>query len=100
MAGTLAMLIIGGPDDGLASTLMQPAAAQNRLGPPKSSLLTANTSRSRLMLLANRSRMEQRKNEQAKNDLLPGTLNLMILRTLESLGPLHGYGIARRIEQI
>ena len=28
-----------------------------------------------------------------------GTLDLMVLRTLESLGPLHGYGIARRIEQ-
>jgi DNA-binding PadR family transcriptional regulator len=37
---------------------------------------------------------------QSKNDILPGTLNLMILRTLELLGPLHGFGIARRIEQI
>lgn len=37
---------------------------------------------------------------QNKNPVLPGTLNLMILRTLETLGPLHGYGIARRIEQI
>jgi PadR family transcriptional regulator PadR len=35
-----------------------------------------------------------------KNTVLPGTLNLMILKTLETLGPLHGYGIARRIEQI
>ena len=33
------------------------------------------------------------------NDLLPGTLAMMILKTLEALGPLHGYGIARRIEQ-
>jgi transcriptional regulator len=33
-------------------------------------------------------------------DVLHGTLALMILRTLESMGPLHGYGIARRIEQI
>ena len=33
-------------------------------------------------------------------DVLQGTLDLMILKTLESLGPLHGYGIARRIEQI
>jgi transcriptional regulator len=38
--------------------------------------------------------------DQNKNNLLPGTLNLMILKTLETLGPLHGYGIARRIEQI
>jgi PadR family transcriptional regulator PadR len=33
-------------------------------------------------------------------DVLHGTLALMILRTLDSLGSLHGYGIARRIEQI
>ncbi len=38
---------------------------------------------------------------QNKNPVLPGTLNLMILKTLEkTLGPLHGYGIARRIEQM
>jgi PadR family transcriptional regulator PadR len=34
-----------------------------------------------------------------KQDVWQGTLALMILKTLESLGPLHGYGIARRIEQ-
>jgi PadR family transcriptional regulator, regulatory protein PadR len=34
-----------------------------------------------------------------KNEVLPGTLNLMVLKTLDTLGPLHGYGIARRIEQ-
>lgn len=33
-------------------------------------------------------------------DVLQGTLDLMVLQTLESMGPLHGYGIARRIEQI
>ena len=38
--------------------------------------------------------------EQDKNAVLPGTLNLMVLKTLSTLGPLHGYGIARRIEQI
>jgi PadR family transcriptional regulator, regulatory protein PadR len=38
--------------------------------------------------------------EQQKNELLPGTLNLMVLKTLSTLGSLHGYGIARRIEQI
>lgn len=37
---------------------------------------------------------------QAKSDVLQGTLDLMVLKTLEALGPLHGYGIARRIEQI
>jgi len=35
-----------------------------------------------------------------KNDVLYGTLGLMIIKTLEALGPLHGYRIARRIEQI
>lgn len=35
-----------------------------------------------------------------KTDVLQGTLALMVLKTLETLGPLHGYGIARRIEQI
>jgi PadR family transcriptional regulator, regulatory protein PadR len=35
----------------------------------------------------------------AKKDVWQGTLALMVLKTLESLGPLHGYGIARRIEQ-
>ena len=34
-----------------------------------------------------------------KTDVWQGTLALMILKTLEALGPLHGYGIARRIEQ-
>ena len=33
-----------------------------------------------------------------KADVWQGTLALMVLKTLESLGPLHGYGIARRIE--
>lgn len=35
-----------------------------------------------------------------KSDVWQGTLALMVLKTLESMGPLHGYGIARRIEQI
>jgi PadR family transcriptional regulator, regulatory protein PadR len=41
--------------------------------------------------------MESRKE---RADVLQGTLALMILKTLDVLGPLHGYGIARRIEQI
>jgi transcriptional regulator len=32
--------------------------------------------------------------------MLPGTLDLMVLRTLEAMGPLHGYRLARRIEDI
>ena len=35
-----------------------------------------------------------------KKDVQQGTLALMVLKTLDVLGPLHGYGIARRIEQI
>jgi PadR family transcriptional regulator PadR len=35
-----------------------------------------------------------------KLDLLQGTLDVMVLQTLEVMGPLHGYGIARRIEQV
>lgn len=35
-----------------------------------------------------------------KSEVLQGTLDLMVLKTLESMGPLHGYGIARRIEQV
>ena len=35
-----------------------------------------------------------------KHEVLPGTLNLLILKTLATLGELHGYGIARRIEQV
>jgi PadR family transcriptional regulator, regulatory protein PadR len=40
------------------------------------------------------------KGSPSKSDVLQGTLDLMILKTLEGMGPLHGYGIARRIEQI
>jgi len=35
-----------------------------------------------------------------KSDIFPGTLDLLVLKTLETMGPLHGYGIARRIEQV
>ena len=35
-----------------------------------------------------------------RTDVLQGTLDLMILTSLEAMGPLHGYGIARRIEQV
>src|ERR1700748_349247 len=36
----------------------------------------------------------------SKSEILQGTLDLMVLQTLDAMGPLHGYGIARRIEQI
>ena len=35
-----------------------------------------------------------------RSDILQGTFDLMVLQTLEAMGPLHGYGVARRIEQI
>ena len=35
-----------------------------------------------------------------KSEILQGTLDLMVLKTLDAMGPLHGYGIARRIEQL
>src|SRR5215831_9289949 len=35
-----------------------------------------------------------------REEILRGTLDLLVLKTLDSMGPLHGYGIARRIEQI
>jgi PadR family transcriptional regulator PadR len=37
---------------------------------------------------------------ESKSAILQGTLDLMVLKTLDTMGPLHGYGIARRIEQI
>ena len=38
--------------------------------------------------------------DQEKSEVLQGTLDLMVLKALAVLGPLHGYGIARRLEQI
>ena len=35
-----------------------------------------------------------------KSEILQGTLDLMVLKTLDTMGPMHGYGIARRIEQL
>jgi transcriptional regulator len=37
---------------------------------------------------------------ETRSDVLQGTLDLMVLQTLDAMGPLHGYGVARRIEQI
>ena len=37
---------------------------------------------------------------ESKSDILQGTLDLMVLQTLDAMGPMHGYGIARRIEQV
>jgi PadR family transcriptional regulator PadR len=37
---------------------------------------------------------------ESKSDIMQGTLDLMVLKTLDAMGAMHGYGIARRIEQI
>jgi len=37
---------------------------------------------------------------ETRSEILQGTLDLMVLKTLDAMGPLHGYGIARRIEQM
>ncbi len=38
--------------------------------------------------------------KETRSEILQGTLDLMVLQTLDAMGPLHGYGIARRIEQL
>jgi PadR family transcriptional regulator len=38
--------------------------------------------------------------DQSKTDILQGTLDLMVLKTVETLGPVHGYAIAARLEQV
>src|ERR1700746_1494793 len=42
----------------------------------------------------------EKQDKSEKIDLLQGTLDLMVLQTLATMGPLHGYGIARRIEEV
>lgn len=49
---------------------------------------------------ANSSKNSSKNSSTKQSSILQGTLDLMVLKTLEQLGPLHGYGIARRIEQI
>ena len=55
-------------------------------------MLTSHTCSSTLMWVSHMSA--------DKSDILQGTLDLMVLKTLDAMGPLHGYGIARRIEQV
>ena len=44
--------------------------------------------------------MSKGKTNKTKTDILQGTLDLLVLKTIENMGPLHGWGIARRIEQV
>jgi PadR family transcriptional regulator, regulatory protein PadR len=43
---------------------------------------------------------KEKTREPRRSEVLQGTLDLMVLKTLATMGPLHGYGIARRIEQL
>jgi PadR family transcriptional regulator PadR len=47
-----------------------------------------------------RPRDPSRRIPDGKTEVLQGTLDLMVLKTLQALGPQHGYGIARRLEQV
>ena len=49
-----------------------------------------------IFLLMSKGRGDTRK----KSEVLQGTLDLMILKTVQAMGPLHGFGIARRLEQL
>jgi PadR family transcriptional regulator, regulatory protein PadR len=44
--------------------------------------------------------LEEQSMAASRGEVLQGTLDLIVLRTLESMGPLHGYGIAQRIQQV
>src|SRR4030095_16964501 len=72
---------------GLHRTRTGPVGLRRRL------LLLSNMKCDTLVLSHNRSDMGD------KADVWQGTLALMVLKTIETMGPLHGYGIARRIEQ-
>jgi PadR family transcriptional regulator, regulatory protein PadR len=43
---------------------------------------------------------DERDDNTGRSEILQGTLDLMVLKTLDAMGPMHGYGLARRIEQI
>jgi PadR family transcriptional regulator PadR len=53
-----------------------------------------------LLYAAHRSGSGEETVAQSKSEILQGTLDLMVLKTLDAVGPMHGYGIARRIEQV
>jgi PadR family transcriptional regulator PadR len=63
-------------------------------------LLTINRSASMLLLIIYRSWDEERLMTPPRAEVLQGTLDLIVLKTLDAMGPLHGYGIAMRIQQV
>ena len=81
--------------------MTKPARVRGNADPTNNSVATTTA-----LLLSKRKRVMLPVGNQTssfvkeKTDVQQGTLALMVLKTLEVLGPLHGYGIARRIEQI
>src|SRR5580704_14913114 len=74
---------------------------QDSLQPALNSfLLPCHRTHAILLSPSNRSRKIVTMPDQSKSEILQGTLDLMVLKTLAAMGSLHGYGIARRIEQI
>jgi PadR family transcriptional regulator, regulatory protein PadR len=71
-------------------------------------LLTINRAVRKLLLITNRSfvnlLLEPKSDEESgmppRGEVLQGTLDLIVLKTLDAMGPLHGYGIAMRIQQV
>ena len=61
-------------------------------------MLTSNMSGATLLLINNRN--EDLDVTHPRSDVLQGTLDLMVLKTLDTLGAMHGYGIAQRIQQV
>lgn len=74
--------------------------------PPFSFLWTFQRGSGTFLWVVQRNELSSRREETQetmdtrKSEVLQGTLDLMILKTLHALGPLHGFGIARRIEQV
>ncbi len=67
---------------------------------PETDLLLSHIKREKLPPVGNQNGRVEEEHLKQKTDVQQGTLALMVLKTLDVLGPLHGYGIARRIEQI
>jgi PadR family transcriptional regulator, regulatory protein PadR len=64
--------------------------------------LIVNRNRIEGMLSPGRTKMEAKRvsANDGKSEVLQGTLDLLVLKTLETMGPMHGWGIARRLEQV
>jgi PadR family transcriptional regulator PadR len=71
-------------------------------------LLTINRAVRKLLLITNRSfvnlllepKLDEESGMPPRGEVLQGTLDLIVLKTLDAMGPLHGYGIAMRIQQV